>query len=346
MENYVELQTNPLEKLKKDIKNSVLLLSREQVRYLVDSYYTVQDWRKAACAQARELDDQEKPSELIEWLASNAEFLEGEIKKALGAYSAGSPVGRWAESIVGIGPVISAGLLAHVDIERAPHAGHIWNFAGLNPTRKWTKGEKRPWNASLKTLCWKIGQSFLKQSGRDGDFYGHLLMRRLDWERRQNVKGAFQEQAAAKLATFKIGHSTSAYAWYSGAYVGEIAAAYLNAGIPFAKGETSTMPTGEQVIRWQRVELDERLIYRFAPFMRQAGYDGPESFPEDGRVRMLPPSHILARACRWTVKLFLCHWHHVAYEVRYGKPPSAPWILDPKFGGHTDIIRPPNWPVA
>lgn len=56
-------------------------------------------------------------------------------------------------SIHGIGPVISAGLLAHIDIHRAVTVGHIWRFAGLDPSVKWLKKTKRPWNAGLKVLC-------------------------------------------------------------------------------------------------------------------------------------------------------------------------------------------------
>ena len=37
----------------------------------------------------------------------------------------------------GIGPVIAAGLLANIDIKQAPTVGHIWRFAGLDPTNKW-----------------------------------------------------------------------------------------------------------------------------------------------------------------------------------------------------------------
>ena len=41
----------------------------------------------------------------------------------------------------------------------------------------------------------------------------------------------------------------------------------------------------------------------------------------------LPPAHIHARAKRYAVKLFLSHWHYVAFESRYGVPPERPYIL-------------------
>jgi transposase len=71
--------------------------------------------------------------------------VEREIRKALDLYSDEHVPGVWAKSIIGIGPVIAAGLLAHIEIERAPTVGHIWAFAGLDPTRKWgRKGRNGP----------------------------------------------------------------------------------------------------------------------------------------------------------------------------------------------------------
>jgi hypothetical protein len=110
-------------------------------------------------------------------------------------------LGQWCRSICGIGPVITAGLLAHID-NQAPTAGHIWNFAGLNPNVTWGKGQKRPWNAKQKVLAWKIGESFLKTSGRDKDVYGHVLMERKALETEKNERGDHKDQALAMAAQF------------------------------------------------------------------------------------------------------------------------------------------------
>ena len=57
----------------------------------------------------------------------------------------------------------------------------------------------------------------------------------------------------------------------------------------------------------------------------------------------LPPAHIHARAVRWTTKLFLAHYQHVAYEIRYEEPPPKPYVIS--ILGHGDFLGPPNWPV-
>ena len=50
--------------------------------------------------------------------------------------------------------------------------------AGLDPTVTWGKGERRPWNAELKVLCWKLGDSFVKVSNKEGALYGRIYRER------------------------------------------------------------------------------------------------------------------------------------------------------------------------
>ncbi len=263
----------PARDVRRALQKAATALTREEARYLVDAYYQMQKSRIETTNRisAAERGDQ-PPMEVLEWLAEQLNILENEVKRQLKAFANATTVGRWAMSICGVGPVISAGLLAHIDIEQAPTVGHIWAFAGLDPTRKWEKGQKRPYNAHLKTLCWKIGESFVKVSGNEKDIYGKVYLRRKEYERRRNDNGEYANQAAAILER-KPNHKQAA-------------------------------------------------IYR------------------QGK---LPDGHIHARAKRYAVKLFLAHWHHVAYEVRYGTPPPKPYILE--HGKHADFIAPPNWPM-
>ena len=262
----------PLQRLRKDIRAASITLTPHEARYLVDTYYMLQEDRKRAANQVLALDTAGEPHEVVSWLLGSVQHLEDDIRKVLDTYSASRPLGRWARSIVGIGPVISAGLMCHIDIERAPTVGHIWRFAGLDPTQEWGKGEKRPWNASLKTLCWKIGESFVKVKGNDADVYGKVYDQRKQEEAARNLAGAYADQAAAVLKRTP-GHAQAA-------------------------------------------------TYRRG---------------------ILPDGHLHARAKRYTTKLFLAHWHQVAYELHHGKPAPKPYIIE--HGGHVHFIAPPNWPL-
>lgn len=264
------MELEPIQKLTRDIKSAAVTMSRQEARYLVDMYYQMQDNRIRAAGQVRSMQDE--PHTTLAWLQAQSETLEGQVKRALDAYSMSTEVGRWSRSICGIGPVIAAGLMAHIDIERAPTAGHIWAFAGLDPTKSWNKGEKRPWNASLKTLCWKIGESFVKVKGRDSDVYGNVYEERKAYEHERNERGEYAEQAASILATKKFRGDTKAKAAYEAC--------------------------------------------------------------------RLPDGHIHARAKRYAVKLFLAHWHEVAYIERYGKAPPSPYAI--AMLGHAHKIPVPK----
>lgn len=262
----------PITRLSKDLKQATVTLSQREARYLVNSYYQIQEYRKASDNQERELNTRQEPHSTLAWLSDNMEKLEMQICRALDAYSAASPVGQWSRSVRGIGPVIAAGLLAHIDIEKAPTVGHIWSFAGLNPLAEWKKGEKRPWNADLKVLCWKIGESFVKVCNRDDAYYGNIYQVRKEKELERNEAGLFREQAEIKLKKFKIGKDTDAYQWYS-----------------------------------------------------------------QGK---LPPAHLHARAKRYAVKLFLAHWHEVAYRDHFKQPPPKPYPI--AILQHAHYIAPPG----
>jgi len=327
----VNEDTIGIERLTKDLKNSARTLTSGQARYLVDYYYQMQDDRIRAASHVRS-SEQDESVTWVEYVFNHLSRLENQIKAALGLYSDSHELGLWSKSITGIGPVISAGLLAHIDISQTPHAGALWRLAGLDPTSEWlgkdaakkmvdevmgkekeitteklsligakshrnprllrgmtlsysnadektlTKANlvkavaRRPWNAKLKVLTWKTGESFVKQqNSAGGEFYGGYYLERRAMEEAANNDGSYKEQALAKAKT--VGKSTEAYKHYS-----------------------------------------------------------------EGQF---PPGHIYARAKRWVVKLFLSHYHHVGYEVMHGKPPDRPWII--AHGGHSDFIPPPNW---
>lgn len=324
-----------LEEVSDTIRRQAAQMGKREVRYLVDTYYQIQDRRKASSNQERSIREADEPSSLSGFLVGLDTFAEDKIRLMLQAYAEGNKDASWAMSIIGIGPVISAGLAAHIDITKAPTVGHIWRFAGIDPSQQW-KGSKvagelvashlggrkptsedvyalaekmqglraesvlrlattkkdgtstkltattlknalavRPFDAGLKVLCWKIGESFVKVKNHKDDIYGKLYDVRKRLEEERNEAGLFKSQAEQKLEKYKIGKETDAYKFYS-------------------KG-------------------------------------------------MLPPAHIHSRAKRYAVKIFLAHYHHVAYEVAFGEAPPKPYIIEIK--GHAHYMRPPNWPM-
>ena len=330
-------------------------MSREEVRFLVDSYYRVQKDRIRTNHQYNALVTEGRDHEALTWFLENNELLEKGLESLLKSFADGNLVTQWSQSIVGIGPIISAGLYAHIDMDRAETAGAIWRYAGLDPTQDWLGKEKaralvsdvqgsdrkltnrhiavianrvnrkteqihqlslnqknskkqqegdfmddelieieedsslpysrtdlinalskRPWNGALKTLCWKIGNSFEKTKNRDNDVYGKYIVQRREYEEGKNENGDYAESALARTrGKGAVGKNTQAYKFYI-----------------------------------------------------------------EGK---LPPGHLRARSLRYATKMFLSHWHQVAYEIHHGRKAPAPFVIS--ILGHKDIIKPPNWPI-
>jgi hypothetical protein len=291
-------------KLTKDLKVAVTTMTPKEARFLVDSYYQMQRNRLRSAGQIRSVSAGAEPHDCLDWLEDNGTKLENQIKAALDAWSNSKPMGVWARTVKGIGPVLSAGLLAHIDIEQAPTAGHIWRFAGLDPTSRWNKKEKRPWNAKLKVICWKIGESFVKVSGQDDAFYGKIYLQRKALEIGNNDSGKLAGQAQASAEVYA--ETADAWLWYSGS---------LPPGATRAIAEFQDEKARKQWLKENKLE------------------------PGTGQP-MLCPAHLHARAKRYAVKLFLSHWHGEAYRQHFKKEPPLPYPV--AFLGHTHFIQPPN----
>ena len=259
----------PTERLNRDIRNAATRLSDNEVRHLVDGYYIMQKNRMRADAQVRSMGGE--PHEILDWLSHQSFLLEEQVKEALNIYTMSHPIGEWMRSINGIGPITAAGLLAHIDITKCTSVGDIWRFAGLDPTNKWERGKKRPWNATLKTVCFHIGISFIRYHGKKSSYYQKVYQDRRKLETERNEAGLFAKQAADILERFKYSKSTVAYKCYS-------------------KGQ-------------------------------------------------LPPAHIVARARRYAVKLFLSHLFEVWYEHHHRCKPPLPYPIA-FLEGHDDYLKP------
>jgi len=171
---------------------------------VVQGYYAMQENRLRIASHIREAEKRGEDITIITSVLEAARVAETRAASTLDAWSAAQPLGAWARECKGVGPIIAAGLLSQIDVERAKHVSSVWRFAGLDPTAVWGKGEKRPHNAFLKVLCWKLGDSFVKVSGREGSVYGRIYKDAKAEYVLRNQRGDYAEQAATKLQSKKI----------------------------------------------------------------------------------------------------------------------------------------------
>lgn len=294
----------PLLKMRQDIAKSSATLGHKQAKFLVDSYYRMQEGRIASELRLKSLLKTGEPHLTMEYARDQQEMLEAQLAKALKYYVNSQPMGVWMTSINGIGHTLAAGLLSTVDWPNTNTGPRLWSYAGLNPGAKWERGQKRPWNAFLKTLTYKIGESFVKVQNRETDFYGKWYAYRKGYEWRRNIAGELSNQAEERQDYVR--QSTNAYAWYSGKISPKWAAQVIASQQSFP----ASLPANA--------------------FLKE----GEHSFP------MLPPSHIHARARRYATKMFLSHCVEVAHWLHHGI--AAPVIFIISRGQHTDYIYPHN----
>jgi hypothetical protein len=299
--------------------------TRDTARALVDLYYRMQEERKALANQVGAINRGADTGGAlwIEYTLKQIEVLEDNAASFLETYAWSHEMGPWLQAVHGIGPVLAAGLLAHLTLQ--PTVGHWWRFAGLDPHQKWlgkddlktlwaeqegdietrarivagivgrnpetvlrdattdfrtgeVKGLTKdgaikalariPFNRPLKTLCWKIGDSFVKLGSREDAYYARYYRQRKAEEIARNLRGDRAELAARTLAD-KPMHA-------------------------------------------------QRAIYA-------------EGRLPDGRIDLM--------ARRATVKLFLSHMHEVWWRVEHGTAPPKPFSI--AVLGHGHYLPPP-----
>lgn len=98
---------------------------------------------------------------------------------------------------------------------------NVFKDSAYNGKKKtWSKTEiiktasKIPYNKELKSLMWKVGQSFVWQKNRPQSVYGKLLKERMDYEIQNNENGVYADYAAKMLETYNFGKDTEAYKAY------------------------------------------------------------------------------------------------------------------------------------
>lgn len=164
----------------KSVENDIVKLDGNEIRYLVDYYYQKQEERKTKFSQIRAVKDKsdiggEYKNTALQWLAENSKTEEEQLKKMLDLWSKNTPVGRWMQSIVGIGPVITAGFLCYLDISKAQHAARFYSYVGLNDNNI-------PWLGKTKSV--EVTNKVMKQYHEEMDNILDLFVGDIDNEKK------------------------------------------------------------------------------------------------------------------------------------------------------------------
>jgi len=176
------------------------VLSKEQMeklavlRQLVSSYYGIQKVRVAmgnrTTAIVKEYGETEH-TKMLKDVYDISEKIEKTIVKYIRSVVREFPIyTQWLKYVVGVGDVLAAGLIAGIKTPaRFSNISKLWHYCGQHvvdgeaPSRR--KGAKVDWNPFMRTLCWKLGESFVKTKG----FYRSAYDRFRGVEERKSEEG-------------------------------------------------------------------------------------------------------------------------------------------------------------
>ena len=360
-----------LSRLDSDLRSAAENLGPEEARFLVDMYYQMQNVRIRFRNQQRQTEKHSEPNRVITWGLVNIRRAEDDIKRALGSFAESYSVGRWCMSNFGIGPVITAGLMAHLDIRNTFTVGKWWRFAGLDPSRDWHGKEE------AKQMLAQISpgsqlKKFTLEKARELSALCNVNPVRLqqvwtDGFAKSKKYGALEKYLAARpwnaelksLCAFKMGECFVKFQNNEACDYGHLFQARKALEIErnmqgnfsdqaakilskekrrddaYATKWMKGCFTAEHMAEVLTLEQAKRLPY----LNKKAGKPG-------SGVSMLAPAHIHARARRYAVKIFMSHLHHVMYVDYYGEDPPKPFIIEHSDGTHTHTIPIPHFPLA
>lgn len=190
------------ESFRNECRRIIPKLKRLTIRVLVESYYDLQDYRIRTGNRMRQLGSSGEilsldPDAIKKDEVGIQEVIRQYLKEIpIASWMLGDGVNK---GIKGIGPTLAGGLISFLDVTKADHPSDFWSYAGLGvvripldearekyknniPIQRAVKiaeingddsislgqsrraGNKVNFNPRVKTLMWKIMDSFIKQN--------------------------------------------------------------------------------------------------------------------------------------------------------------------------------------
>lgn len=315
------------------IRDRRMTLTRNDIRYLVDLFYQVQRYRTSTGNQERASNESSEPCSMVNYVYSQMVTIENEIYKILDAWTETDVASVWAKSQFGVGPVISAGLAAHIRIEKAPVVGHIWRFAGLDPTVKWIGRE------GAKKLVAEVLDGGKEVTDEIVATCAKRASVREETIRRFATPEPAEDGTPGEITAATLTKALSRCPWNA-----RLKVLTWKTGQCFMKTHNSPKSYYGKLYRERKIkEIEGNESGKFAELAAQTLRE--KKFTDKKTIATyksgkLPDGRIESRAERWAVKLFLAHYHEVAYKEHFKKDPPLPYPI--AYLGHVHKIDPPG----
>ena len=334
-----DLPLTRIARLSPALREEAASLSFVDARSLVDAYYGFQKPRVAMRNRlsAAERGEDNPPSVVLTRLHSHVKSFEHHMRGLLQAFAEARPVGQWMLSLYGVGPVLSAGMLAQFDIRKARRPSAFTRFAGMDPSEVWLSP------ADTKAL---VKETLGRVSGEASEDDIGLVAKAFN-RRPENVTRLFAilgRDEPLPLTVPALIKIVSTRPHKRAAKV--LCWNFADCAVKFSGREECYY--GQ---RWADFKQNEVAMNASGKFAEQALAIAKKT-PNHKQVAIykegrLPDGHVHARSCRLVIKVFLIHLWQVWWELEYGvKPPIGSLDIDGEGTTPEDWAGPPpNWPM-
>ena len=165
---------------------------------MVDATIAIEKIRVGVEVRRTHLGKQGKTDPETNDLCNRMIELEDYVNGRIALFVEDHPAYHWFSLIRGVGKENIAKVIGLVDINKAPTISSLWMFAGVavedGKAMKRVKGEALRYNSQLRSMCWRLGTSLRRATGK---FYEYYI------KEKEKYVGRFERQDIKVLPTPK-----------------------------------------------------------------------------------------------------------------------------------------------
>lgn len=305
-----------------------------EARVLIDLYYSMQDYRKAIDNQIRAVEngaDAGASHTAFDFMAQQIDAMESNAKLWLEAFVTAHPMWPWFAAVDGIGPILAAGLVAHLGNRPVPPTVGKWHrYAGLDPSQQWLKADelKKLWDEQEGDIDQRA-RTIATIVGRDPN----TVIRDATTDYRTgNEKPLTKDGAIKSLSRIPYNRPLKTLCWKISDQFVKLGGSQKSFYAKWYRNRKALEIVRNQ--RGDRRELASKTLTMTPNHAQRKIY--AEGMLPDGRIDLM--------ARRATVKLFLSHLHELWYQVENdGQVPPKHFAISVQH--HVDYIPPPHQEV-
>lgn len=352
----VELELQKASSLTKDMKSylvSIKSVTRSEIRTLVNLFYQTQDNRKAIREQIRAIEqgrasglkdpDGQTQAEfksdediaILNWTLKNMTVIENGLRASLKFIVESRTEGRWLLDIVGVGPVLAAGLMGFLDITKANYGANFASYAGLNDNnRPWLGKEKSRIivNDIVGDAKQITDEMVIEISAKTQWSYAYLTK----WAYDQDKKKWSKEKLISACAKVPYNRELKTHMWKVAMSIN-----YKKNHPDSVYGKILADKQALIIKENEELKYKDYCLEKAAELRKKGKYDRAKKY-EEGK---LPPGHIALRAYRYMEKIFINHVFEEMYRVYYDRRPPIPYALE-KLGEEHNVYIEPEVPFT